>query len=99
MLAKHTPGPWRMTGPPVSAKHDQQGDRLIEPVGREEHICETFQYRNDDAQDIETAMANARLVVKSPELLELAKGVLAGDSPRYLLRIAGELVAEIEATT
>lgn len=85
-----------MVSPVIPLQKHQQGDRLISPVGKEEHVCECFQFRNPNAQDYETAMANARLISKSPEMFELLKSFIRGVDICDVTEKADALVAEIE---
>jgi hypothetical protein len=68
-MGKHTSGPWEIIAP-GSGSGDQRGDRLIRSVATQEHVCETYQYREKGADDEETALANAQLIVTAPDMLE-----------------------------
>lgn len=84
---KHTPEPWRTVELKAPTSPDQMADRLIASSDNQ-HVAETFQYRNHNNTDEETALANAHRIVACvngcegivnppavPELLAAGKAV------------------------
>lgn len=91
---KHTPGPWRAIAAKIKTGPQKEGDRLIASEGNH-HIAECFQYRHETAVDVETALANARLIVAAvnsygqlPNAIEAAEGDLLGEAMGALKEIA-----------
>jgi len=61
--AKHTPGPWAVSG---------RTSTCIRTADQEQRIA----YMETADNTIETCVANARLIAAAPELLEAAKDVI-----------------------
>lgn len=76
IMNKHTPGPWKIYSKGMSYVTDSK-DNLI---------CDTFK---DTDCDFEMAVANARLIAASPDLLEACENAVkfmaSGSTPYNLL--------------
>ncbi len=95
-MSEHTPGPWKVVAPVAGKlrKPDQKADRLIGYGKTGEHVCESFQYREHDHHDEETALANARLIAAAPELLEALLGLTNHLGPGGYIASCGKPATE-----
>ena len=102
MEAKHTPGPWHTSEPPIIT--DARNDVLIEPK-----LCQIGLYApsgllsfivtelDDDSTDdltIAEAQANGRLIAAAPELLEALEKIR--NLERRNFREAWDMLQEVD---
>lgn len=99
MTTNHTPGPWEINkewniiAPSTTNGIKWEVATVIRDCGENDDTGLIDEY------DFESK-ANARLIVKSPEMYEILKGYRTGDFGTYtMFRKITDLLAEIEGTT
>ena len=98
MQVKHTPGPWRIGKSCV-------GIPAVFPEDKEQRAIATFgswRYGDDAVSTLPNYEANARLIARAPEMLEMLKRLLDEDKGYFEyskeLTKAAQLVKSIEST-
>ena len=98
-MARHTPGPWiaGWSGDPDTQGADKAGPINVVSVGRGA-VAECRPIPSGHASTWEVVEANARLIAKAPEMLDLLRECVRPFRPAVVHDTIRALLAEIDGT-